>query len=280
VYAIGDLGNLVHVISQSRVIASLPLASYDSSDIVSDATSPLVFVTSHLAAKMAPNTPMVGAPRITIISGTAVINSIDTTPYRPQRMAFDPHFKLLYVVATGGPTVDDASILVIQDGKIIKRETTRQSIETYVVDPMTGDMYTGGSTIFHFRNGEIVEKLELSESTPLHRGRNIRSLILNSKENLLYAIDFVYAEVFVIRNMREIGKIKLNGAIFKSALDPTTGNVYVADFNGNAVTAINATRVLTTYHTGVYPYGVTVNPQNGWVYVSNSKSKTITVLGY
>ena len=59
-----------------------------------------------------------------------------------------------------------------------------------------------------------------------------------------------------------------------------SGYVYVADFRTNTVTVIRDTKVITTFDVGWYPYGIGVNPANGWVYVSNSNDSTATILGY
>jgi YVTN family beta-propeller protein len=64
------------------------------------------------------------------------------------------------------------------------------------------------------------------------------------------------------------------------AIDPLTGNVYVANFDGNSVTTIHGTEVLTTTQVGWYPYGIGINPTNGWVYVANINDGTVSVLGY
>ena len=126
---------------------------------------------------------------------------------------------------------------------------------------------------------EIVNQLKLSQHHPPEPNhvRHIHSLILNSNERLLYAVDYVSSEVIVVRDlggMYEIGKLPLDGELFKSALDLTMRNVCVADFMGDTVTVINAITVLTTITQAyIHPYGARVNPLN-------SCSKTLTILGY
>jgi YVTN family beta-propeller protein len=79
----------------------------------------------------------------------------------------------------------------------------------------------------------------------------------------------------IIKYIEDIGR-----SVRKMTIDPLTGNVYVADFRTNTVTLIRNTEVITTFDVGWYPYGIGVNPANGWVYVSNSNDDTVTILGY
>jgi YVTN family beta-propeller protein len=64
------------------------------------------------------------------------------------------------------------------------------------------------------------------------------------------------------------------------AIDPPSGNVYVANYDAGNVTVINGTQVLATLTVGWYPYGIGVNPTNGWVDGSNINDGTVSALSY
>lgn len=88
-------------------------------------------------------------------------------------------------------------------------------------------------------------------------------------------------EVIVVRDMKTIKRIEdIGRSTRKMSIDSLTGNVYVADFRTDMVTVIHDTEVITTFDVGWYPYGIGVNPANGWVYVSNTNDDSVTVLGF
>jgi YVTN family beta-propeller protein len=63
------------------------------------------------------------------------------------------------------------------------------------------------------------------------------------------------------------------------AVDPSTGNVYVAN-NGNSTASVingSTNTVTATVTVGSAPYGVAVDPTTNTVYVANSSSNTVSV---
>ena len=55
---------------------------------------------------------------------------------------------------------------------------------------------------------------------------------------------------------------------------------YIANFNDDTVSVLNGNQAISTLEVGWYPYGIAVDSRNGWVYVSNTNERTVSVLGY
>ncbi|OQY48339.1 MAG: hypothetical protein B6242_02605 [Anaerolineaceae bacterium 4572_78] len=79
---------------------------------------------------------------------------------------------------------------------------------------------------------------------------------------------------------RFIARVPVPYTPAKMVIDPLTENVYVTSIYADVLTAIQGTEVLTTYKTGWLPFGIGVNPANGWVYVSNTNDHSVTILGF
>ena len=290
VYAIGDYSNQLHVISHTQIITSIQLASYEILDLVTDPNSPRLFAatTSHDNLAYVKNTPQ--DSKLTVISGTTVLGIVDLMPLGAPMLVYDPHYNLLYVAGTDNtdPKQYTFKLWVIQDMQVIARlDLGTHEAQSLTVDPSTGDVYVGNGTMRKYRNGELFDLQKLAAPNrpdypeeALHSSRYIRTMVYDQQAQLLYVVDWAFGEVIVMHNMREIGRITIDSGAYKAALDPNTGNVYVENYTEHTVTAINATQILTTFHTGFYPYGITLNPTTGWVYVANSQSKSLSILGY
>jgi YVTN family beta-propeller protein len=61
-------------------------------------------------------------------------------------------------------------------------------------------------------------------------------------------------------------------------VNPSTGYVYVANRDGNNVTVLEETQVISTVVVGAQPAAIGVDPVTGYVYVANQVSHSVTVL--
>jgi len=62
------------------------------------------------------------------------------------------------------------------------------------------------------------------------------------------------------------------------AYDPSNGYIYVTDDDSGTVSVINGTTVIATIPVGTWPAGVAYDPSNGYIYVANSFSDTVSVI--
>ena len=62
------------------------------------------------------------------------------------------------------------------------------------------------------------------------------------------------------------------------AYDPSNGYIYVTDCGSDTVSVINGTTVIATIPVGSCPRGVAYDPSNGYIYVANRGSDTVSVI--
>ena len=62
------------------------------------------------------------------------------------------------------------------------------------------------------------------------------------------------------------------------AYDPSNGYIYVANDGSNTVSVINGTTVIATITVGQWPTGVAYDPSNGYIYVANDVSNTVSII--
>jgi len=62
------------------------------------------------------------------------------------------------------------------------------------------------------------------------------------------------------------------------AYDPSNGYIYVADSGSNTVSVIDGTTVIATIPVGIEPAGVAYDPSNGYIYVTNFASGTVSII--
>jgi len=62
------------------------------------------------------------------------------------------------------------------------------------------------------------------------------------------------------------------------AYDPSNGYLYVTDWSSGTVSVINGTTVIATIPVGTNPGGVAYDPSNGYIYVANYGSGTVSVI--
>jgi YVTN family beta-propeller protein len=62
------------------------------------------------------------------------------------------------------------------------------------------------------------------------------------------------------------------------AYDPSNGYIYVADCGSDTVSVIDGTTVIANIHVGPGPWGIAYDPSNGYIYVADSGSDTVSVI--
>lgn len=217
---------------------------------------------------------------ILILSGTKVIDNLKLGRASLTHVVADPVGGYVYVGSARGVVV------VIKQLKEVARYIVGQTpdnpplpVESMDVNPRTGEVYVLTSIdVSRFKDGRLLDSIKWGRAKPWSKLR------VHPITGDVYVTWGSQAQsggrVLVLREMKEIENIAVGGGAAAMAIDPLTGNVYVASFEEDTVTVINGTKALATIKVGWYPYGIGVNPVNGWVYVSNINDGTVTVLGY
>ena len=74
--------------------------------------------------------------------------------------------------------------------------------------------------------------------------------------------------------------VNKNNAIYPYgiAYDPSNGYIYVTDLGSDSVSVINGTTVIATIPVGAVPWGVAYDPSNGYLYVTDAGGDTVSVI--
>lgn len=267
VYVVNEYSDSVTVIQDTEIITTLEAAGRQPRDVAVEPHSGWAYVVSG-HKKETDGIKRTVEGNVTVISGTQKIGVIPLGDVLAIHVAANPVNGYVYVGCVGG------DIVVVDGMKVIARLSVKSTVKAIDVDPRNGDVcILNGSRLFLVRGIEVIDQTKLGESVVF---RNMRVHPISGD---VYAVDFT-GEVVVVRDMQIVGHIPVKPGALKMAIDPLTGNVYVASFEYDTVAVIHGTELLTTFDVGWYPYGIGVNPANGWVYVSNSNANTVTVLGF
>jgi YVTN family beta-propeller protein len=277
VYVVNEYTDNVTVIRGTEVITAIVTLGSHPLEAAIDPNTGWVYVVSLYRKKIWGDVPITEG-NVLVISGTQMIGNIPIgTSIIANHLAVDSVNNYVYV-STGNKTASgdiDGGVIVVEGLEKIGEYPMRGPAKDMSVNPTTGEVYVLTSDdLYHFSAGQFVDSVEIpghlwamrvhpsTGDVYVARGSNVDSVIL------------------VLRDMQVVAEVPAGGGPAKMAIDPFTGNVYVANFEDNTVTVINGTEQLATIQVGWYPYGIGVNPTNGWVYVSNINDGTISVLGY
>ena len=277
VYVVNKGSDSVTVIRGTEVITTVEAAGREPFDVAVEPREGWAYVVSGYS-KLPPRgeRPAVEG-NVTVISGTRIIGVVSLGQVVAKHVVVDPTSGYVYVGGFTGNITDGFSgeVIVIQGMEEIARFEAGVSINTMDVNPRTGDVYVTGSDLklYQFRRAELIATTQVAEGNG-----SILNMCVNPITGDVYLVN-KGLEVIVVRDMEVVGRISGGRSLLRMAVDPA-GNVYVADFRTNLVTVIHNTEVITTFDVGWYPYGIGVNPANGWIYVSNTNDDTVTILGY
>ena len=328
VYAATGQGNSVSVIDGTTVLASIPVqqesygVAYDSGNgyvYVTNANSNTVSVingTSVVATVQVGSIPYFaaydsgngyiyvtnsGSNTTSVISGTTVVSTIQvgTTPYG---VAYDTQNGYVYVADFGSNTVNVISSTTLtlscvpSSLAVGQASTCTVSVTDTSVNPTT----PSGTVIFSL-NGASTATGSFSGNTcglgSVNSGESICSVSFTPSGagmafvTALYGGDAAHSPsqgqftVFVLihsTSLKVAGNVVANVTVgtepYYLAYDAANGYVYVSNFNSGTVSIIDGTTVGSTLPVGTNPYGVTYDSGNGYVYVANAGSDTVSVI--
>jgi YVTN family beta-propeller protein len=231
--------------------------------------------------------------KLVVMNKSEILNVVDLGKMVPNRIVIDPIFEQIYIggyrIAEDGSLTTIGTFIIMEEGSQLEQLDLGQSVEDIAIDPNTGNTYatyipayangTADGDLSLFRDGNLITTIQVAQGHTVADSLRIHPITSN-----LYALDPANWQVSVISNTNDqlevIGTAPVGSGAVHIALDPMTGNGYVANFNDDTVSVLHGPQTIATINVGWYPFGLAVNPRNGWVYVSNTNDGTVSVLGY
>ncbi|MCB0046945.1 MAG: hypothetical protein KDD92_16095 [Caldilineaceae bacterium] len=272
---------IVHVISGTEVIASIPDVGHTPQDITAHPETGLVYVASAHQREWPENQRL--PSHVTVISGTEIITDL-VAGYIPTHLEYNPVDGRIYVGQfTGSPYENQEPIgmLGIIDGLEVVTNTFLGddiwfgSVRDIVVNPNDGSMYLGWHTQLAFWNRQ-------SDLVIVPSGFGDDDMEIDPHTNLLYmSHDGVKNGVMVISGTEVITDISIPGSPKPVAIDETHGYVYVGGYYSGDLTVIRGTEVITTISTGLWgAWDIAVDEERGYIYMTLADSHAVAVFSF
>jgi DNA-binding beta-propeller fold protein YncE len=280
VYVPDGVMSTVHVVSETDVIATIPVSGYQPSRVAIHPHNGYVYVP-------APG-PRGSSKRgtVTVISGTTVITHIQIGVV-PQVVAINPVDGNVYVGQTRPSSDKPAKMLAIIKGTELVTQTNLGldiygSITDIAVNPNTGEMYMipNYGTLIYWDGAQDVRMIDMYR----HGGYSLNNVAVDTKRNWAYVTSWEGppSHVAVVKKDKVIADIEVPGYDLRDVVyDATHDYVYVANRLSGSMSIIRGTEVVTTVSMGgMGPTYITVDEKRGYIYVSNATSHSVAVFGY
>lgn len=275
VYVVDAYDDVVTVLHGKQIVGVVPTIGHEPRKVVVEPLSRYAYVVSGYR-KVPPQEDPVGSD-ILVLNGTQTIQNL---PVRGRILLTDivADSTDTYVYAGGS-----RNVIVFKGSQEVARHVLKESIDSMDVNPQTGEVYVlTHQTLYRFKEAKLIDSVELSPTMG-----TVWRIRVHPITGAVYVPRTGYvrgeARIMVVQNMKVIEDIKVGG-LAVLGIDVLTSNVYAAIFGDgkdqHMVTIIQGTQVVTKIKTGWYPYNISVNSNNGWVYISNINEGTVTVLGY
>ncbi len=271
VYAVNRDSDNVTVISGTERIGIVPTVGKQPTGIAVDPHSGFAYVVSTYESR--PLTQIEG--NVLVISGSRVVGNLKLGRLGLWHIVADPVGGYVYAGDLKGTVVIFKGMQEVARYELINFSLSAMNVNTH-----TGEVYVLASqSLYRLKEGKLIDSVKLKANT-----LPVWQLAVHPTTGEVYipygGSTRGRGHVLILRDMKEIGDVEVGSGPSALAIDPLTGNVYVASKEADTVTVINGTRVLATIKVGWYPIFVGVNPANGWVYTSNIADGTVTILGY
>jgi YVTN family beta-propeller protein len=197
----------------------------------------------------------------------------------PNAIAVDDPAERAYVT-TSDSTSRSQSLVILDTRNHVALSTLPLSAAPggVAVDPGRHQVYVAtGNNVVVLAGNPLTVQATISAGAPLS------ALALDPLQQRLFGVAGVGAVMVIDTSTRAvIGSVTgLLGAVVTAlAADPAAGQIYANAYTGNQVLMIDAATlsVRSSATVGSMPAGLTINPENNRVYVSNSFSNTVSAL--
>ncbi len=287
-------GQEVTVIELEEIVASisLPLVSVDDMAVHPE-TNEL-----YIAGMKRENGAYVYSELI-VVRDNDVISRLNIGRGVPRNLIIDAVYDYIYVNGTiPHPEYEFekiGTVTVIQNNAVQSVHEMGQYIEDMALDVESGRVWVmlGAAYAYDPENPVRLEDMALFEKGELLILQKVSELqhdiynhvLIHPKTGDFYAtggglVVMVGKEqngAIVAQAEIEVGHSELDIGM---AIDPISGNYYRANQLDDNISVIHGVHLLGEVEVGYQPKGLAVNPNNGWLYVPNSRSFSVSVLGY
>ena len=278
--------NQVSIVQADQLIGEIDIPSHSVYDMVVDTHTNLVY----LAGADPPHiTGGEIAGYIYVLDRDVIVKTIELGNHVPRHLHFDAENSLLYV---GGYRKNDdpdnttmGTIDIIRDLQLINQLEIGKNVRGFIPNQQNSDLYVDLRPLYlnHedqdslaiLRNGNVIASTFIEQY-------NGTDKMVHPHTNELYVswpgLVWVYQRQADNSFLLE-REFSVEPSSYLRAIDPVSGNLYFVRFYHNETVVYHDAELLATFPGG-YPWQLGVNPNNGWVYVSNTEGNTVSVLGY
>lgn len=308
VYVADTGGRSVVVISYTAVITSIPLGPSITQHCPLDRVSANTFCLTAIEAHPTNGYTYVSqwqTDRFFVISDTESVNQF-VGPLRwngPVAIVANPHTPAAY--ASGVAGTPDRIGVICDQSPVTELSVSNQEPAALAV---ATDAEPGVDYIYAaMRNDNIVlivadagvctaEEPALQIHDTVEVGEGPTAVAVHPQTGLVYAASGTEGSVSVISGTTALittsigaggwpplGPHTFDGYVQSGSTDiiafgPDNGYAYVSNWVSNTVTVIDHTEVVTTITVGENPNTTIANPRNGWIYVANTADNTVSVI--
>ena len=184
---------------------------------------------------------------------------------------------VVYPNLTGLTQLDTSQTYNLPDGNTdnsFSLAYDSNSKDIYVTQFANQIPYPGNVTIVSFDSFGNVNNMK---SLPV--GLDPHGLVVDTSDGYVFVADEKSQSITAIEDASNEVSFNIPLEIFVNgmAFDPNYGNIYATESNQNQLADIYNNTVVDTSNTSMWPIAVTVDPNDGLVYVSNGFSGTINV---
>ncbi len=221
---------------------------------------------------------------VSLIDGAKQIGLVPRD-YEPYSLTFNPVNGYVYV------TDLDSKIQVIDGAQLVTtiKVADPQTGEkagwmlSIVADPRTGLVYASSweyGRLFVIEGTTVIDSMQLGAGPVNMAFDEVRGLlyVAHSMPNAFYPseVSVVDVESLTVTYVDTLpGQI---GSARDVAVDVKSGFAYVSNPDHDSVTILNGTMIVGTIALGDQPWGIGINPNNGYVFVTNRRSNEVSIL--
>jgi YVTN family beta-propeller protein len=269
-YVLNNFSNNVSVFQNQAFVTDIATGKWPT-DVASDPASARTWVTNLHSG-------------ISLLEGAAQTAFIPPA-LEPYGVAFNPVNGYVYVsdldskvqIINGSQEVTTLNLFDPVTGK------GAGSMQPIVADPLTGLVYAAS---WEYGRLYVIEDTHVTASVQIGWGPvnmaldSVRGLlyVAHSEPNADYPHDISVVDLDTL-NVTFIDAIP--GQINTSrdvVVDPISGLAYVTNPDRDTVTVVQGTNVAATIAVGEGPWGIGINPNNGYVFVTNRYSNDVSIL--
>jgi len=269
-YVLNNFSNNVSVFRERTFLTDIATGEWPT-DVASDPASARTWVTNLHSG-------------VSLLQGTSQIALVPPA-FEPYGVAFNPVNGYVYVsdldskvqIINGSQEVTTLNLVNPLTGK------GAGSMQPIVADPRTGLVYAAS---LEYGRLYVIEDTHVAASVQI--GWGPVNMALDSVHGLLYVahsepnadyphdISVVDLDTLNVTFIDPVpGQINTSRDV---AVDPISGLAYVTNPDRDTVTVVKGTSAVATIAVGKQPWGIGINPNDGYVFVTNRESNDVSIL--